>query len=175
MALGAVSCVVRPDEFHADVWRAVNIDALCNARFKMVDDLIAGDELRPGRPRAEVEQLLGPTEDTDYWLSEVWYTSQAAGLTATGWSSSSTLTNDWSRLTRPKTRGRRDRCVIFECVLTVGPGGLESVRGATPSSAAAAKNGRAGAVQTTRATCRSAVSTRLTRLGQPQWGQTANR
>jgi hypothetical protein len=36
----------------------------------MVVDLLASNELRPGRPRAEVEQLLGPTEDTDYWLSE---------------------------------------------------------------------------------------------------------
>lgn len=36
----------------------------------MVDDLVSGDELRPGRSRDEVEALLGPTEDTEYWLSE---------------------------------------------------------------------------------------------------------
>jgi hypothetical protein len=68
MALGTVPCFVRPDHFDAAGWRATDIDALCNARFEMVDDLLAGDELRRGRPRSEVEQLLGPTEDTEYWL-----------------------------------------------------------------------------------------------------------
>ena len=70
MALGTVPCFVRPDHFEAAAWQATDTDALCNNRFEMVDDLLAGDELRPGRPRVEIEQLLGPTEDTEFWLSE---------------------------------------------------------------------------------------------------------
>lgn len=65
-ALGVVPCITRPDRFDAEAWRATDIDALCNARVLMADDLLASDELRPGRPRDEVLALLGPTEDTEY-------------------------------------------------------------------------------------------------------------
>jgi hypothetical protein len=64
------TCWGQPDQFQAQAWQAADISAECNARSGMVDDLLAGNELKLGRPREEVERLLGPTEDTDYWLSE---------------------------------------------------------------------------------------------------------
>jgi hypothetical protein len=69
-AYGVAQCFLRPDTFDGPAWRSTDIDALCNARVQMVDDLVAGDELRPGRSRAEIEGLLGPTEETELWLSE---------------------------------------------------------------------------------------------------------
>ena len=35
----------------------------------MIDDLLA-NQLVPGRARSDIEQMLGPTEEVDYWLSE---------------------------------------------------------------------------------------------------------
>jgi len=64
-----LSCAARPDEFDAEAWRAADINALCNVRSGMVDDLLAGSELRPGRTRADVESLLGPTESYEGWPS----------------------------------------------------------------------------------------------------------
>jgi hypothetical protein len=69
IAVGVASCALRPDDFDAEAWRA-NVDVFCSSRALMVDDLMAGNELRLGRPRAEVEQLLGPTEDTELWVAE---------------------------------------------------------------------------------------------------------
>jgi hypothetical protein len=68
-AMGFVPCFVRPDTFDAEAWRATDLDAMCDARALMVEDLMASDELAVGRARAEVEALLGPTEDTEYWAS----------------------------------------------------------------------------------------------------------
>lgn len=69
-AMAFPSCLGQPDHFDAAAWRTADVNADCNARSGMVDDLLARNELRPGRPRDDVERLLGPTEDTDYWLAE---------------------------------------------------------------------------------------------------------
>ena len=59
----------QPHAFEANAWHTANPGTSCSERTAMIDDLLA-NQLVPGRARSDIEQMLGPTEEVDYWLSE---------------------------------------------------------------------------------------------------------
>ena len=54
-------CIGQPHTFESAAWQADDAGGDCTPRRGMVRDLVA-TELQPGRDRASIETMLGPTE-----------------------------------------------------------------------------------------------------------------